>query len=219
VMPRSADAETFVGSNVDSRVLIGVGAKASAVQSMMPEGWTSVPFPGGPLKGANFLIVLIDRKVGLDPEGKPMSPSSLRAVAYAGLGKQNEGDAVRLYLFRIHTTNPDSDPYGVAVAAQIERAFALSGAANGERDVNDEWSVALDGGGEMNFAVSFKTGNRSFAPGEAVPYSAENPEFSRIYRYDQVVDLVMSEPIGKSISGDFKLTSSVPEFSAIFDGT
>lgn len=214
-----ARAETLVGSNVDSRVLIGVNSEPSAVQSLMPEGWTSVPFPQGPLKGANFLIVLIDREAEFGPDGKPSFPFSMRAAAFAALGREMGGEAVRLYMLRIHTTNPESDPYGVAKPAEVGRELRRSGSAIAGRDVSDDWSILPSGGGEMRFSLRYKTGTRSFAPGEALPYSTVNKEFFRVYRYQQMVDLVMSDAVGKPISGEFQLTSSVPEFSEIFDGT
>ena len=213
-----ARAETFVGSNVDSRVVVGLKADGAAVQAWMPDGWTSVPFPGGALKGANLIAVLIDRAVDLDADGKPLSPSSLRAAAVAGLGKQTDGDAVRLYLFRIYTTVPERDPYGVAMASDISRTTTESGPANGGRTKTDSWTIAPAGGGELNFSMTYTTGARSFTPGEAFPHSAANPDFLRIYRYDQMVDLVMSTAVGKPIGGEFSLSGTVPEQAGMLDG-
>jgi hypothetical protein len=46
-----------------------------------------------------------------------------------------------------------------------------------------------------------------------------NPDFSRIYRYDQLVDLAMSQELGKPLDGSVSLSSSIPELSGIFDGS
>ena len=59
-LPGVPNAETFVGSNVDARVLVAVSAPHDGVQALLPDGWTSVPVPGGPLQGANILFVFID---------------------------------------------------------------------------------------------------------------------------------------------------------------
>jgi hypothetical protein len=213
-----ARAETFTGSNVDSRVIVALKADSAAVQQWMPAGWASVPFPSGPLTGANMLAVLIDRAIDLDAEGKPLSPSSLRAAALAGLGKQTDGDAVHLFLFRIYTTAPERDPYGVAMAADIARTTSETGPANGGRTKSDSWTIVPSDGGALEFSMTYTSGARSFGPGEAFPYSAANPGFSRIYRYDQMVDLVMSTAVGKPIGGAFDVTSTVPELAAVFDG-
>lgn len=212
-----AQSETFVGSNVDSRVLVGLSANSDGVQSLMPEGWASIPFPGGPLKGSNLLLALIDGVLEMDPEGKPLDPASRRAAVLVGLGKKE--DAVRMYVLRILTTVPERNPYGVATAADIARTKSLSGPANGARVSSDEWRVMPSEGEELVIALDYTTGKRGWTPGELFPYSAANPDFSRIYRYDQMVDLVVSSALGKPSSGEFSLTSNVSELGAIFDGS
>ncbi|NNK77646.1 MAG: hypothetical protein HKP40_02935 [Litoreibacter sp.] len=186
---------------------------------MMPDGWTSIPFPGGPLKGANALLVFIDRALQLDPEGKPADPANMRAVAVVGLGKQEGGDAVRLYVFRIYTTDAAPDPYKNAVASDIARSTSVSGPANAGRMRKEEWTIAPDGGGAMSLSLDFTSGKRGWSSDEARPFSNTDPEFSRIYRYNQLVDLVMSAPVGKPMGGNFEFSSTIPEMSKIFDGT
>ena len=70
----SAQAETPVGSNVDSRVLVGMQVNPEGMQALMPEGWDSISWPGGPLKGSNLLIGLIDGILEMDTEGKFKAP-------------------------------------------------------------------------------------------------------------------------------------------------
>lgn len=214
-----AIAETFVGSNVDNRVLVGVSAPADGVQGFLPEGWTSVPFPAGPLEGANVLFVFIDSLVQRDTEGKNLSPANRRAVALASLGKQTDGDSVRLFVLRIYTTTPEADAYKVNVAAEIGRKTSIDGPANVGRQRVDEWNIGVSGGGSLSFNLAYTTGNRNWAPGQAFPFSAADTEFSRIYRYQQLTDLVVSTPLGKAASGEFSLTTSVPELSRVLDGS
>ncbi len=213
--PVIAAAETLVGSNIDSRVLIGLKADAAAVQSRLPDGWTNVPFPGGPLKGANLLLVLIDSALETDADGAPLDPPSRRAVALVGLGKKD--DAVRLYVMGILTTVPERNPYGVAVDAEIERSLSTEGPANGGRQTADDWRISTSDGSELRFTLSYTSGKRGWSTGEAFPYSAATPGFSRIYRYEQLVDLVASTGLGKPPSGEFSLTGSVPELADILD--
>lgn len=214
-----AEAETPVGSNVDSRVLVGVSASADTVQTFLPEGWSSVPFPSGPLGGANLLLVFIDSLVQYDAEGKPLAPASRRAVALVSLGKQTTGDEVRLFVLRIYTTTPEVDPYKVNLAAEISRKSSVEGPANGGRARSDTWEVEVSSGGTLSFQLDYKTGTPSWTPGEAFPHSASVPDFSRIYRFRQMVDLVASTSLGKPSSGEFSLKSSVPELGSLLDGS
>ncbi|WP_425049504.1 hypothetical protein [Psychromarinibacter sp. S121] len=212
-------AETLVGSNVDSRVIVGMKANADGVQTFLPDGWSVVPFPGGPLKGANLLFVMIDSRLEMDPEGKPLTPASRRAVALIGLGKQVDGDAVRMFVLRLYTTSPDRDPYSNAQRAAIAREYAETGPADGKRDSSDFWRVIPEAGGKIVVRLDYMTGSRNWVSGETLPYSAAVPDFSRIYRYDQLVEVVMSQGMGKPMNGELKLDISVLELAEALDGT
>ncbi|MCB1431191.1 MAG: hypothetical protein KDK75_01830 [Alphaproteobacteria bacterium] len=45
------------------------------------------------------------------------------------------------------------------------------------------------------------------------------PEFSRIYRYDQLVDVAMSKPAGRRLAGAYKFRSKISELQGLFDGS
>lgn len=213
-----ARAETFTGTNVDSRVIVGLNADPTAVQELLPEGWTSMPYPNGPLKGANLLVSFVDGVLMVDAEGKPLAPASRRAIIFLGLGKEDGGDATRIYVMRVYTSEPENDPYQVNVSAEITRVNSLAGPAAGGRQSTDAWRMTATGG-ELAMSLNYTTGNRSWSSSEALSYSSTNPDFYRIYRYDSVTDLVMSSAIGKPITGDYSMTSSVPELADIFDGS
>lgn len=212
-----AAAETFVGSNVDSRVIVGVTADSAAVEGLLPEGWTSVAFPDGPMKGANLLVVFIDGILEMDAEGQPLDPASRRAAGLVGLGKKD--DAVRLFVMRFMTTAPDREAYGVGVPAEIERTVSLSGPSDGARRSMDQWRVMPQSGGEIALTLDYTTGKRGWSSSELFPHSAANPDFSRIYRYRQLSDLVLSTGLGKPASGEVTLEVAGTEWDAILDGS
>lgn len=212
-----AKAETFSGSNIDSRVIVGLGTDPDSVQAFLPDGWTSVPFPSGPLEGANLLVSFVDGMLMVDAESNPLSPASRRAVILLGLAKENDGDASRIYVMRAYTTEPQNDPYAVNAAAEIARTTSLTGPAEGGRKSADNWMLQVPNG-RLAMSLDYTTGNRIWSPGEARSYSSTNPDFYRIYRYDSVTDLAMSKPLGKPLSGSFSIESSVPELNGIFNG-
>lgn len=215
----SARAETLVGTNVDSRVLVGFTVDPVGVQPWLPEGWTPVPFPAGPLKGANVLMVLIDRAVQLDAEAKPTLPPNSRYAVLAGLGTQVAGDAVRLYVYRLYATDTVPNPYGNSVKADVTRYTSTEGPAEVGRLHKEEWSALPEAGGELKFSLNYITGKGSWSPGEANPYSNTNIDFSRIYRFEQLLDLAMSTAIGKPLNGEFNFSSDIAELDKIFNGS
>jgi len=219
-LPQSfARAETFVGSTVDSRILIGFNVSSAGLQPMLPEGWVPIPYPRGPLAGANLLVSLIDRALDLDPDGKPKTPPNSRATTLLGLAKQDGGDEVRLFIYRVYTTAPGYDPYGNSMNAEVSRTASTGGAANEGRSRSEVWNIAPENGGELDVSVAFTSGARGWTSSEANPHSNINPDFSRIYRSDRLVDLAMSAPMGKPLAGEFGFSSTVPELADIFDGT
>lgn len=214
-----AGAETLVGTNVDNRVILGFEVDPDALGAWLPEGWDSIPFPRGPLKDSNLLVVLIDRQLQLDPEGKPAFPVNSRHAAFVGLGRETGGDAVRLYVYRIYASDPAPNPYGNSVEADVARKTTSEGPANGSRARTEEWTIAGSDGNRVRISLSFSSGDRSWNPGEAFPHSNVNPDMSRIYRFDQLVDLVMSKAAGKPLQGSLAVTAAGPDLGALFDGS
>ena len=152
----------------------------------------------------------------MDPDGKPLDPPNRRALVIVGLGKAD--DAVRGYVLQIMTTVPERNPYSVAIPAAISRTRTLSDPASGPRTISDSWTIAPEGGGTVSIELDYTAGKRGWSAGESTPYSGADTSFSRIYRYDQMVDLVVSEGLGKPASGTYSVASDVPALSEIFDG-
>ncbi|MCP4382675.1 MAG: hypothetical protein GY798_14865 [Hyphomicrobiales bacterium] len=171
------------------------------------------------MSGANLLLVLIDRAVYLDAEGKPTTPPNSRHTALVGLGKQESGDAVRLYVYRLYSSDAAPNPYGNSVTAEVSRANSAEGPADQGRLKKESWRIMPEGGGELEITLSYLTGQQAWAPGELNPYSNTDLGFSRIYRHEQLVDLAMSVPAGKKLEGEFSFSCTIPELSDVFDGS
>lgn len=215
-----ARAETAVGSTVESRLLLGFKVDDAAAQKWMPEGWTAIALPKGPLAGANVFLVLMDRQLILDPEGKPEARSSSRAAALLSYGVAEGQPGPRMFITRVFEPAPMVDPYSNSVAAQITRSTQSAVGADGATARSENWVVSPEGGGEIAVDLSFASGTASLVRGgEAMPYSAARPEFHRIYRYDQVVELVMSTALGKTVAGQAEVRVDLPDMAGMFDGS
>jgi hypothetical protein len=215
-----ARAETAVGSTVESRLLLGFKVDDAAAQEWMPEGWTAIALPKGPLAGANVFLVLMDQQLILDPEGKPQTPSSSKVAALFSYGIAEGQPGPRMFLTRVFEPAPMVDPYGNSVPAQITRSTQSAAGADGATIRGETWEVTPEAGGKIAVGLSFASGTASLVRGgEATPYSASRPEFHRIYRYDQVVELVMSTALGKPVSGEVEVGVDLPDMAGMFDGS
>lgn len=214
-----ASAETTVGSNIDSRIVLAYKVDDAAAQALLPDGWKLLTLPKGPLAGANLLISFIDRHLELDPDGKPVDPFASRAVAVLSYGTNPDVPGVRFFVTRVYETPPVANSYGNGVAAGISRNTASAGPAGGERKHEELWIVRPESGGEIRLSLSYQSGRAAWSTSEAMPYSNVTPDFHRIYRYQQLVDLAMSAPMGKPLNGEISLASTVPELSGMFNGT
>ena len=214
---QTATAETLIGSNVDSRVLVAMQFDANTVQAMMPDGWTLFPFPGGALAGANSLLIFADRYLGMDAEGKPNDPASYRAIAMASLGKSATTDEVRTFVTRVYATVDGNDPYGNARPANISRRAGVESTDSAQPKFTEDWSLHADGG-EMSFSLSYTAGPLSWGARESQSYSNVDSNIHHLNRFEQLSDLAMSAPLGKALDGELELSSSIPELAALFDG-
>ena len=217
LIPFSVSAETPVGSTIESRATLAFKVNDQAAQAMLPEGWKLLTLPKGPLAGANLLVAFIDKYLARDAQGKPLTPYSSRTVAIVNYGVKADVKGPRMFITRVFETPPVVNPYGNSVAASISRSASLDGPADGEKTHKEKWSVKAKSGGEINLSLSYKPGKPRWKSSKATPYSTVNPDFYRIYKYEQLADLAMSKAIGRDLNGVVSFQSTIPELVGVFD--
>ncbi len=216
----SSLSEVSVGSTVESRVLLGFKVDDAAVAGMLPEGWTPITLGKGSVAGSNLIVALIDRHLILDADGKPGHPSSGPTVAFLSYGRSEGVQEVRGFVTRVYEEAPVVDPYKTSVTADIDRFSSFSDLGNGERVQSEEWTILPSGGGELRFELDFNVGVYGWVTaGESRPFSPEDPEFFRIYRYDQLASLAMNTNMGLELNGTVNFSASDPDLEALFDGS
>lgn len=213
-------AETKVGTTVESRILLGFKVNDVALAQILPDGWMTVTLPQGPLGGSNLILALIDRHVILDGEGTVENPSSGPTVAFLVYGRKEGVDGVRGFVTRVYEEPPVVDPYGNSVTADIDRVSAYSDAGLGNRTQTEVWTVLPESGGELRLDLDYKVGGLMWSTGgESRPFSSENPDFFRIYRYDQLAGLAMNAAMGRELDGTVSFSASDPSIGELFDGS
>lgn len=213
--PMAPRAETPAGRVVESRLIVGMSVPPEAIAAMMPEGWTGIAFPAGPLKGANAMLNFLDGHAVVSTEGK--TTGTRLTAALIAPGRQPDGKEVRLFVLRVYTDDPEANPYGNTRSASLFRSRTATASADGQA-LSETWTVAAEDG-QIAFALDYNMGVPGWSSGESSAFSAVDPDLAVRQTYQQIADLAMSEAMGKPLSGEVTLESSLPELAVLFDGS
>ncbi|MCA0043627.1 hypothetical protein [Celeribacter litoreus] len=212
-----AQAETVIGSNIDSRVLLGFEVEGAKLQDMMPEGWTAVSFPSGPTQGVTLLLSLEDRFLARDADGAPRPEWNSRTVALLALGKGEAG--VRLFVLKAYSSLEGEGFFGNATSASVLRHTETDGPASGARSRVEQWSAVTATGEALTVDLAFQSGRPVWGERELAVYSNIDPDRVVLNAYEQLVDVAMSAAMGKPLDGTLSMTNTLPEWADVFDGS
>ena len=214
-------AETLVQQNVDNNVVVTLRVAQAEAQSWLPAPWQVNPVASGPNKDANLLLVFFDRLLNLDGGGKPAAGGAERGLAVVVPAKNSKTDEIANYVVRIYTSNPQSVPgaYKNSAPATIQRDQTLKGADTSSGVVNEVWTLRDSSGGAVEFRTQYQRGVPARSKQETKTRGGPDPEFFRIYRVDQGVDVVKSVPTGIDRTQNTQLRVTMAELRKLFDGS
>lgn len=222
---RSAEAQTFTGVQGDrNRITLGIQVKPEAVQALLPAPWQLNPVGSGPLKGANFFVVLVDRLRDDDPEGKPKYSGTNRIAAFVAPGKHTQTGQTANAVLGGFASNPAYVPgfYKVFRAATVRLEHAVKSHDLETEHITDVWEVrdaTGPGGVELRLESLRKVGARTRAKGEPNIISGKDPALWRIYKFDAATDVVKSVPDGVDRVQQYTFRVTAPEYAKLFDGS
>jgi hypothetical protein len=211
-------AQTYVGTNIDERVVVAVQAAPAAVQAWLPEGWEPSPADDGAFSGANLMLVFVDRLINLDADGEPAGGGAFSVVGLIVPARNVETDETAPFVIRIYGPHEGAGPYKNSVQAEVSRQAQIQHENIATGTGRETWHVSNAAGGEIALDVAFERGIAMAQSQEQKPHSAADPDFYRIYRVNQLVDVVLSAPQGVRRVSDQKLDVSIPELGELFDG-
>jgi len=200
MMAPAAQAETQTENIVaEMRTYLYLQIAPNTVQSFLPSGWTSSPVTNGPAKDANFVVLFLDRKLGLTPDGKPLQAGTNRLLVVIVPSKNAKTGEVANMIVGGYSTDPLGSPgaYKVYGPGTVSVDRAEHGSAGGlDAKVDETWVAKGQDGNELDLHVSFTRGVPALSSFDVHNYSAADPAFYRIYRGEQVVDVLRSVNTG-----------------------
>lgn len=225
ILAASAEAQTFTGVQGDRhRIYLGFHVKPDAVQAWLPAPWQLNPLGSGPLKGANFLVVLLERVRDDDPDGKPKYTGTNRVAAFVAPAKHPQAGTTATMVLGGFASNPAYQPgfYKNFRAATVRVEHAIKSHELDAEEITDVWEVrdATGAGGlELRLESQRKVGARTRSKGEPNVISAKDPALWRIYKFDTAMDVVKSVPEGIDRVQKYAFRLTDPEFGKLFDGS
>lgn len=215
----AAIGETLLQNTVENRVLLAFKVDGAALAEVMPDGWTPITLPKGPVAGSNLILSFFDKLLITDADGKPTDPASQPVMALVAYGKAAEIEGVRTFVTAIYEVPPVVDPFGLSEPAGITRDTAMHLDADG-RTRSEAWTVQPESGGSFSFDLDYAVKGYGWSEdGMSMPYSAADTTFHQVYRYDQLAELAMNPGLGRELDGSFTYTADIPALSGLFDGT
>ena len=194
-----AEAETQTENVVaEQRTYVFLQVAANAAQAFLPAGWAVNPPAAGATKDANLVLVLIDRKLALTPDGKPLQSGTNRLLVLLVPGKNTQtGEAANMVVGG-YSADPAGAPgaYKVYGAGSVNVDRVEKSADTPAGTVEESWAVKGPDGNGLDLHVVFTRGVPAMSSFDLRIFSAADPKFYRMYRGDQVVDVLRSVNTG-----------------------
>jgi len=208
--------EQLVGTNMDVRTILDFKVSDAAIQKLLPPGWAVDAATSGPSAGANLRVTFIDQLAAYDPTGKP-TPQVRNLVLGIPVKKQGAETGGLMIFAGLSTGVPG--PYGANMKAtnNVERKIRHEPAAG--TTVEESWEFKAENGSAVTLQIQFVRGVPARDKSELRVYAQPKPEFFRIYRYEQGVDVVRGADTGTERLQKITFKATGERLAPLFDGT
>jgi hypothetical protein len=210
-------AETQVETINENRLNLFFNLPEAEAQALLPEGWSLAPLPGGPATGANTLMVLIDRVSAIGPDQQPLDPGENRLAVLVVFGQDAEAGVGGPVVVAGWSDAAAGAPGAYGNFADAEVTFKRSITAGENVEVEEEWSVAGEGGARFKVALAYARNAPAFSTFDQKIYSGDDPSFYRIYRGDQGAIVAMSAPLAIGSADDTTIEAEGDMLGSLFD--
>lgn len=217
-LPFCANAETLDSTIADTRTLAAFQVNEVALQNWLPEGHEPNPYGEGSFEGANLLMMFIDRMLHQDAEGVAKNGGAYRMMALIVPGKNTATGKNSTFISRVYAPSEGAGPYKTSVQALVSHSLSLSGSGAEPLSGRHDWNVSHDGG-EITIGFDYSAAVPGRKIGESALSTPVDANVTRIYRYDQLTDVVLSQSKAMDRTSNVIVNVSIPELTPMFDGS
>jgi hypothetical protein len=217
-LPALAQSEKFIATEADIRAVLHFKVSDAAILKLLPNGWELDAPTAGPYSGANYQLYFIDRVLRRDPDGKPL-PSMRFAVSVVP-AKKTGAEARGLMVVGGFASHASGAPgaYGNYVKADAEVDRKLHTDAEEVSTAEESWDFRTDDGDRLQLQIRYVRGMPTHGKAEARAYSAVKPDFYRIYRLEQAVDVLRGTGAADRVQ-KISFKASGAKLAPVFDGS
>ena len=226
----SGDSENLKYSDgiAAARTMLAIEGNATALQRRLPSGWELMPYAGEDLRGtslngANMLVPFHEVYAVRSHDGKVVGQQQLSYVVFLSQARNNAtGEVAHIHWFT-YTEDPTAVPgkYMDAELANVTRSQNFTKERQGETQVRETFDAVAEGG-EIHLSLAYEQGGMVMwvtADEPNLPiYSAKDPSIVRVYKEDQVINVVRSVPMNVDRVSEISLNVR-GELEDVFDGT
>lgn len=209
-----APEEVLAGSNVDVRTVLHFQLATETVQALLPTNWDVDSPHSGPAAGANLRVTMIEAVAAYDAQGKPRPTVS---YMHFGIPARRRGAVSGGVMLFMGLSPSAPGPYGTNLMAVANVERTIRHKTHGTA-VDESWSFVAADDRSVTLRLSFARGQPARETAALHVFSRANPEFFRIYRYDQCID-VLGVPGASSRLQEFQFKAAGDSLAALFDGT
>jgi hypothetical protein len=188
-----------------ARTMVALEADAIALQRRLPTGWELAPYAGDDLRGtslrgANVLVPFHEVYAFRTHDGRSGGLPQVSYVAFVSQARDTATGALAHVHWFTYTEDPASVPgkYGDAKVAHITRSQTFTKESRGETEVREAFS-AIGEGGEVHLSLAYRQGGMIIWATPDKPnlalHAANDTSVVRWYQEDQVMNVVLSEPL------------------------
>lgn len=206
-MATAALAETQTENVVaEARTYVYLTVPADVVQTVLPEGWESTPTASGPATGANVILLLVDRRLALDAAGAPLGGGTNQLAVFAVPAKGG-GDNEGLVIVGGYAAAGAPAAYGNYEPASVS-LMRSSQTQEMVTNSEEEWTISAEDGDTLALSLSYEEATPTLSTFDQTVFSGTTPDFYRMYRGSQVVDVLQSSADGVDRVDQFDLSAS-----------
>jgi hypothetical protein len=207
-------AERLISTNLDTRTVLAFRVSNEAVRKLLPAGWELDAVPDAP----NLRIVFANNLLVQDAEGK--ASENMRIVTLTAQAKKSGTDekaGMALGGF-VSSKAAAPGPYFNYSAASVVLSQRAGVDETGKSIVAEAWEFTGDAVNALDLKLQFERGLLARVKANTKTYSSSKPDFFRIYRLEQAVD-VINVSSGQSRILQMELKARGPLFASILDGS